>query len=417
MSALWYGLTALVLVAIVILLFPLLFQRKNKTQLAPEQANIIAYKERLAALELECNQGRLSPETLEQLKNELQAELLQDVPEHEASSQYDVRFALGARQYALIFVMALAVPATALGLYEQLGGSQQMTQFAAMKARQSMSLEELVADLQKRLSENPDNAKGWFMLAGSLLDMGRYQEAADALDHTLKTLPENAPVRASVMGQRAQALFFANDGKINAEVKSAIDETLKLNANEPSVMGVLGIAAYNQQLYSEAIGFWQRALAQNPQSGAANSLRQGIERAKQALGENTPAQTPQTAVVDESKNFTGVRVKVSLSPQAQSETNSNQIVFVLVRKVGERMPIAATRVEADRLPATITLDKRNSMTGQALENQGALEVVARVSKNANAIPQTGDWTGQVENIHLENGQQKQVELQIDHQFK
>lgn len=47
---------------------------------------------------------------------------------------------------------------------------------------QAASVTELLAGLERRLQENPDDAKGWLLLAKSYYHLGRRQDAAVAYD-------------------------------------------------------------------------------------------------------------------------------------------------------------------------------------------------------------------------------------------
>ena len=83
----------------------------------------------------------------------------------------------------------------AIGLYAGTGrpdiasaARAQESSNAALKAAparqktKAASVNELLAGLEKRLDEDPDDAKGWLLLARSYDHVGRVQDAADAYD-------------------------------------------------------------------------------------------------------------------------------------------------------------------------------------------------------------------------------------------
>ena len=52
-------------------------------------------------------------------------------------------------------------------------------------------MDELVASLQQRMAENPDDPEGWLILGRSLKTMQRYAEAETALTNANRLVPDN----------------------------------------------------------------------------------------------------------------------------------------------------------------------------------------------------------------------------------
>ncbi|MDH2431229.1 c-type cytochrome biogenesis protein CcmI [Pokkaliibacter sp. MBI-7] len=413
MVVFWLAAAMLVMAAIAFVVYPLFHPVRSAVSVVDrKRANVQAFRYRLYDAELELKLNGLSNEEFKLYKSELEQELLADIPlQEDVGASYIVE----RKQLILVVLLALLIPLVGLPLYKYWGAADEMGQWIAMENSKGMSLHQAVVELQQRLASNPDNPEGWFVLAGTLLDLGRYQEAADALTKTQSYIPDNAPIKVMVMGQKAQALFFAGGGKITQEVKQAIDDTLALAPNEPTVMGILGIAAYNQKLYKEAIGFWQRALSSNPDEKAAQALRSGIIQAQAQLQQS--ASLGDDSLDGKKRSLERISVTVTLSPEANAQLRDDQFVFVLVRRAGEKMPLAVRRVSAAALSETIVLDQSNSMVGQSLENNGPLQVVARISQSNNPIPEKGDWFGEIDGVTLAEKQQLSLKLQIDKQYQ
>ncbi len=413
MVVFWLAAAMLVMAAIAFVVYPLFHPVRSAVSVVDrKRENVQAFRDRLYDAELERKLNGMSDEEFKLYKSELEQELLADVPlQEDVGASHTVE----RKQLILVVLLALLIPLVGLPLYKHWGAADEMGQWIAMEHSKGMSLDQAVVELQQRLASNPDNPEGWFILAGTLLDLGRYQEAADALTKTQSYIPDNAPIKVMVMGQKAQALFFAGGGKITQEVKQAIDDTLALAPNEPTVMGILGIAAYNQKLYKEAIGFWQRALSSNPDEKAAQALRSGIIQAQAQLQQS--ASLGDDSLDGQKLSSKRISVTVTLSPEAKAQLRSDQFVFVLVRRAGEKMPLAVRRVSAAALSETIVLDQSNSMVGQSLENNGPLQVVARISQSNNPIPEKGDWFGEIDGVTLAEKQQLSLKLQIDKQYQ
>ena len=106
-----------------------------------------------------------------------------------------MEFVKKGRAYGLLFVAA-AAPLSAVALYAELGrpdiaangavppGSSQTIKPGAPRAdnRKAASVTELMAGLERRLQQDPDDAKGWLLLAKSYDHLGRRRDAAMAYE-------------------------------------------------------------------------------------------------------------------------------------------------------------------------------------------------------------------------------------------
>lgn len=264
MSELWIGIGVLSLIALFFIFLPFVRAKREQSQpLSAEdrkQQNIDIFKERLAELSREKDNGVLDAAAFELLKLELEKNLLGDVIEAEQPRNARV----GGRQLVTVALLALITVTAAMGLYSTLGSYEELAiaqQRADMrKDGRTPTIDEAIASLKDELKLRPDNPEGWYMLATTYLNMGRYAEGADALAKVMDTLAKDTPQYPGVMGQYAQAKYFALGNTINAELRSHIDRTLQVAPGEITTLGLLGIDAFEQQRYQQALDYWNTAL-------------------------------------------------------------------------------------------------------------------------------------------------------------
>jgi len=245
------------------------------------------------------------------------------------------------------------------------------------------------------------------MLSSTDLSMGRYEESVRGFSRVLEFLPETSPQYSGVMGQYAQAMFFANGGKMDDKVRQQIKQTLAVEPMEVTALGLQGIDHFEQARYEAAIESWQLAL-QNAGGAAEGSLRSGIERAVAALkAEGKPV--PDLADMAEAR----IKVFVSLSDEIKAQARADQVVFVFARPVGGRMPLAAARLTVADLPLELTLDDSQAMTPQArLSSVEEVEVTAKVSLSGQPESAAGDLVGKLSPVKV-RGSDKTLSLVID----
>lgn len=409
MTNLWIGIGVLTLIAIAIMFWPLLTHQRQARSAATErkQQNIDIFRERLAELENERAQGTLAEAEFATLKLELERNLLIDAENQ--SSQPVQRARVGQTQLVTVTLLALMIPAAALGLYNHLGRADDLAVALNMPApgEGQPTLEQALAALEQQLENDPENPEGWYLLANTHMNTGNYDAGVQAFEQVLKFLPEDAPQYPSVMGQHAQAMYFANGAKMSDAVRARIDATLQREPYEIAALGLLGIDAYEQHDYMAAIEHWRRALI-NADGAAADSLRSGIMRARDELaaaGQPVP-DLPELAEAS-------IVLQVSLSPELAERVDPEQTVFIFARPVGGRMPLAAVKRQVKDLPLEIELNDSMAMTPQArLSSQQEVEVSARVSLSGQPMPQPGDIQGLLSPVAT-TGNTEPVTLVID----
>jgi cytochrome c-type biogenesis protein CcmH len=404
MSTLWIGIALLTLVALGCVFWPLLrHQQLARSEAGQRQRqNIDIFRERLAELESERDQGTLAADEFAILKLELERNLLLDAEEEPAQpSRPPAR--VGQSQLVTVTLLALMVPAAALGLYSHLGRADDLALAleggAAPAAGEQMTLEQAIAALEQELAANPENAEGWYLLANAYMSQGNHDRGVEAFRKLLEVLPQQAPQYPSVMGQLAQALYFASDTQMTDEVRAQIEATLSIDPNEIAALGLLGIDAYEQQDFKGAIEHWSKALA-GAQGAAADSLRGGIERARaelEARGEPVP-DLPQLAPAE-------VKLRVTLAPELAEQAQPEQLLFIYARPPGGRMPLAAARYKVSDLPLELVLDDSMALTPRArLSQYEQVEVGARISLSGAPVASSGDLQSAAKQVPTRAGE-------------
>jgi cytochrome c-type biogenesis protein CcmH len=402
MIELWVGIAALTILAIAFVVLPFVRAKslvEASTDEDRSQQNIEIFRERLAELENEKAAGNLEESDFLTLKTELERNLLSDVQGQESSSG---KLQLTSQVLTTVMLLASMIPVAGIGLYSSLGRSADL-EIALQQPKdpfngQVPTLEQAIAQLEKELEMNPDNAEGWFLLSTTYMNQGRYKEGAEGFKKILTILPADAPQYASVNGQYAQALFFAEGSKITDDVRAQIDKTLEIEPLEITVLGLLGIDAYEKQDYEAALEFWLTAL-RNADGPTAESLRSGARKARDRLIE----QGKEVAEIPELE-IASISLKVDIDPSLKGQVSPEQTIFVFAREVGQRMPLAAVKLAVSDLPANVVLDDTMAMSPEAtLSSVAAVEVSARISLSGEPQAKTGDLYGIITPVDVRGG--------------
>ncbi|MBM7059519.1 c-type cytochrome biogenesis protein CcmI [Pseudomonas sp. UL073] len=385
----WLAAGLLLLVALAFLLIPVLRGRRVQREEDRTALNVALYEERLDELTGQHAAGVLTAEQLEGGRAEAARELLADTEGTEAARSSR----LGR---AVPLVAALLVPVLALGLYLHWGASDKV-ELTREFSQMPRSIEDMTARLEQTVKAQPDSAEAWYFLGRTYMAQQRAADAAKAFEHAA-LLSEHQP---EVLGQWAQALYFAGERKFSPQIQALTDEALKKDAEEVTSLGLLGIAAFEDQRFKDAIGYWERLIAVLPAEDPSRAAIQGgVERARarqQQVGGVEPA-PPQVAqpsppAVAASTDGATLKVRVNLAASLKDKVQPGDSVFVFARASnGPPMPLAVKRMTVADLPAEVELSDADAMMPQLkLSAFPQVQLVARVSRSGKATD--GEWIG------------------------
>jgi len=409
----------LVVAALLFLLPPLLQRQSTKSAVERKELNVLLYKDQLAELEADLKSEVITQDQFDQAHADLERSLLQDVAENDGDDKPALTI---SGNIAAIFV-AIAVPVVAIGLYAHLGEGKDG--FNPENFRPGMTteghegtLEQQVRKLQDHLQANPDDMEGWVMLARSYYFMKQYQAASDAFARTVAMTGESNP---GLLADYADALAMASGRNMAGKPYELVKKALTIDPNHQKSLWLAATATYQAQDYKTTLEYWFTLRKQFPE-GSDNYLQmtRNIAEVKQLLGmpldeevaiiqkAEAGASTAAASVgsTGAAGGATGAAAKVSgvvsLDPSLQGKISPSDTLFVFARAAsGPRMPLAIIRTSVSDLPLEFTLDDSLAMNPQMkLSRFSQVVVGARVSKSGNAMPQSGDLSGQSDVVAL-----------------
>ena len=168
---------------------------------------------------------------------------------------------------ALAMICAfICVPFISGALYIAYGSPQLPDSPLAARLNKSgdeKKIEALVARVEARLRQHPEEARGWEVLAPVYMRQRRFAEAASAYGRALRLLGKT-PKRSADLGI---ATVFANGGVVSEPARVALQSAV---TGDPSLVEAhfwLAVAKEQDGRISEAINDW-RALLQRGDAGA-----------------------------------------------------------------------------------------------------------------------------------------------------
>ena len=414
MTGFWIIVALLLAGALLFVIPPLLRGTGRKATASQREVSLQIHRDQLVELQKDRAERVISQEQYESGKREIERRVLDETASLDAAetTPRSGRW-VGA-------VVALGVPAIALGLYLKLGNLDGLDPAPAAEVAQGeqgdghsitpQQIEAMVGQLVEKLKQDPENTEDWRMLARANVFMQRYGEAAKAFAEYTKRVPGDAQALADY----ADALAMANGRTLIGEPEDIIAKALAADPNNIKALALAGSVEFDKQAYAKAVPHWEKILTLvPPESPIAESMRNGIAEAriKGGLPGGVPplAQGPQAAAPMSAAPVaagaagqtapaeTGARVSgtVTLAPALKGRVSPSDTLFVFARAAdGPRMPLAILRKQAKDLPVQFVLDDSMAMTPtMKLSSFPEVIVGARISKSGDAMPQKGDLQG------------------------
>ena len=249
-------------------------------------------RQSLHELDVELAQGRLEPEDYERLKATDERRLLgvldrlaaltvpnspSSVPDHVEKPR-----AWGSATAASLIVLTSAI---AIYGFLQWQTMNRLVNAQAEMAAQMPDPRDMVARLEARLKENPDDVQGQMMAGRSYMALNRVEEAKAAYETVLKLDPRNHEAHYNLGVIMIDERKF-DDPKIFQMALKHFDTVLVDLPNQPGVNWYKGLALWYLKRYRETEEFWATA-HKNLQPGS-----QDAEFVKQALAKLRKGETP-----------------------------------------------------------------------------------------------------------------------------
>jgi len=256
---LWLILAAMTAAAVVAVIWP--FARRAG---APPSGNDMAvYRDQLAEIERDLAAGLVGRTEAEAARVEISRRLLAASDAAQAALPTGNAISAAWRRRAVATASLLALPVVAGGLYLVLGSPELASgQPAAQQnvAAAPQSIEGLVAEAEAHLARNPQDGRGWEILAPIYMRLGRYSDSVAAWRNTLQLLGDSGEREANL----GEALTAEANDVVTADAKTAFIRAVTLDKTNVTARYYLGLAAEQDGQRDKAANIWRDLIAEAP---------------------------------------------------------------------------------------------------------------------------------------------------------
>jgi cytochrome c-type biogenesis protein CcmH len=330
---LWFLFAAMTVAAILAVLWPL-------SRRGPERggSDIAVYRDQLDEIDRDHIAGRIGAAEAEAAKVEVSRRLIAAADAAEVQKSVEPGSPLWRRRAIAVAGLVL-LPVGAVELYLALGSPQMPA--APLASRQAAlnenrTVEALVTQVEEHVARNPEDGRGWEVLAPVYMRLGRFPDAVRAWRNAIR-LNGSTASREADMGE---ALVAAANGVVTADAKAAFDRASALDPQDVMARFYLGMAADQDGRRADAEKIWGDLLASAP-PGAP-----WVEVVRHAMERGTPAGArPPQAASAPAADAPGPSAADIAAAQKLAPDQQDQMVAGMVTRLAERLKADGSDVD------------------------------------------------------------------------
>ncbi len=347
--AIWLVLAAMTVAALCAVIWPLVRAQKIRSAAASDLA---VYRDQLEEIERDRVDGRIGHDEFEAARVEVSRRLIAAAGTQKEGSEAGPG---STRRIPALVIAVIAIPLVAASFYALLGSPELPGEPAASRVAQQNDISTLIARVEARLEENPDDGRGWEIIAPIYMRLERYDDAVKARRNAMRVLGQTAPREVEL----GEALTAAAGGVVTGEAKAAFDRALAIDADDFKAMFYEGLAAQQDGRPADAARIWRDLLAKAPADAPwVPVVQQSLSRV-----EGTPAAAPP-----------GPRQEDIAAAGEMSADQRNQMIRGMVERLASRLHEDGSDVNGwlRLLRAYMVLGDRDKARATAGEARSAL---------------------------------------------
>lgn len=316
----WILVAVLTAAVAVILLYPLLRGAKAAENSRAGEAAV--YRDQLRELDRDLAGGLITAEEADYARAEIGRRLIAVSAGEPEGTPKPARHHRVTEAFVL-----LILPVLGLCLYVTMGRPGLPSQpLEARLENPGNDVAVLIAKAERHLAENPDDGKGWDVLAPIYVRTMRVNDAEVAYRNAIRLLGPS-PIRLDGL---AETLIAVSEGVVTEEARQALEQSLTLEPNNPRARFYIALSM--------------------EQAGRADEARRAFE----ALAQQSPADAPWLPLVNEHIAKNG---GAAAQPSAPGGPTSEDVAAAENMSAGDRQQMIRGMVES--LDAKLSAEPNN----------------------------------------------------------
>jgi cytochrome c-type biogenesis protein CcmH len=338
---LWVCFAILTASVVALLLRPL--RQPQTAAVEPAAADLAVYRDQLRELDAERDRGLVIDSELESARVEVARRLLKRTNSDKAAGSQPSGNETASRERAQKIYLAIVslLPVVAIGLY-LVSGSPQLAgrPFAERRPAEegASSVVTLIAQVEHRLKEHPEDGKGWDVIAPIYLRLGRYADSAHAFAEANRL--EGESVRR-LLGF-AEATLMAENGIVSGAVQRTAIRILELEPQRIEVGVWLALAKEQDGDLAAAAAGYRELIAKAPEEAPwREAVTERLKLVEKKLSGEKPDESTDRKAAPQAGTATAPDISAAesgaMDPSAMSPEQREAFILSMVNRLAARL--------------------------------------------------------------------------------
>lgn len=250
-------------------------------------------------------------------------------------------------------------------------------------------LAQMVAQLQARLENQPDDIDGWKLLGRSATVLGDFAVARKAFEQAYTQTQGRDP--EALVGF-AESLVLNDEREIDGRAAGMFEQALAMAPDNARALWYGGIVAYRRGDLPLAQQRWVEL--QN--HDLPPDLRQVVAERLAEIGRSQGAAPVAGDTAPKTAGTGSIELAIDILPALATQVPPGATLFIIARRGEGGPPLAVVRRAAGKWPIRASVTDADAMLpGVSLASGGALRVIARISRSGQPTASSGDLFGEV----------------------
>jgi cytochrome c-type biogenesis protein CcmH len=304
-------------------------------------SDLVVYRDQLEEIERDRTDARIDAVEAEAARVEVSRRLL--AAANAANARPAETGSTGWRRMAAAAAAAVLIPMFAVALYGVFGSPDLPGQPLAARLKGgdenlgSNSIAQLIARIEAHLEENPDDGRGWEIVAPVYMKLDRYEDAAKARRRAISLLGATSTREVDL----GEALTAAANGVISEEAQASFNRAIALDAENFKAQFYLGLAAEQDGNTAEAAQLWRALIAKAPPDAPwLTVVRQSLARVVHPGAEVPTGDVPSAAAPAQAPPAgaaRGPRPEDIANASKMTDQQRSQMIGAMVEQLATRL--------------------------------------------------------------------------------
>lgn len=262
--SIWVLFLLMTAATVMAVLWPLSRPRSAFGPASAREGEKLFYEEQLQEIERDLARGMFTASEAASAKAEAARRLIRADARNDGETKSVDEPALRRRRATSTLALS-AIPLVALAIYgaqgsPELPGQPLSARMQPITDTANMDMNQAVARIETHLQQNPEDGRGWEVIAPVYIRMGRFDDAAMAYRRAINLLGADSERLANF----GEALVMASEGVVSSSAREAFEQALDDDPASPKARFFLATAAQQDGDEDIALAQYRALLADSP---------------------------------------------------------------------------------------------------------------------------------------------------------